>query len=130
MRELRSSNVYERTSAPSTRTDPDVTSYSLGISDSSVLFPLAVGPITATVSPGSATKDTPERTSLSVPGYLNVTSRNSTRPRASVATGASGSRTDGTWSMTSQMRLLETMNLGRPLMIPEAIMTAEMIWVA
>ena len=84
----------------------------------------------ATVSPGSATKDTPESTSLSVPGYLNVTSLNSTRPLGSVTAGSTGSDTEGMWSMTSHMRLLETMTLGRPLMIPEAIMTADMICVA
>ena len=55
--------VRSRTSMPSTRTAPLVTSYSRGTSWESVVLPAPDGPTSATSCPGSISADTPRSTS-------------------------------------------------------------------
>ena len=54
-------NVTDRTSEPSMRTDPAVTSCSRGISDKAVDLPPPDGPTRATVCPDSASKLSPDK---------------------------------------------------------------------
>src|SRR5580704_9541685 len=54
-------SVADRTSCPSMRTAPDVTSYRRGINDVRVVLPAPDGPTRATVLPGDAVKLTPRR---------------------------------------------------------------------
>src|SRR5690554_2745810 len=83
MRDHRSSSATSRTSTPSTRTAPPVTSNSRGTRLSKVDLPEPVEPMIAVVLPGSATRSTPCRTAFSAPGYRNSTPRSSMRPRPS-----------------------------------------------
>jgi hypothetical protein len=57
-----------RTSIPSTRTEPAVTSNNRGTSEINVVFPAPVLPMTAVVRPGSARKETFRRTGVAAPG--------------------------------------------------------------
>ena len=66
--ELSSSSAYCLTSEPPTDTVPDDASYRRAMRLIMVDFPLAVGPIIASVSPLPTLKDTSCRTSTSVPG--------------------------------------------------------------
>ena len=109
---------------------PEVTSYSLGTRFTSEDFPLAVGPMTATVSPGEAENVTCDSTSRSVPGYVKLTSSKRTSPWIPVSGAPGPSVTDGSCVTTSSMRLEDTMTLGRPRRIPVDIITAEITCVA
>ena len=63
-----SSGSISRTSTPSTRTAPPVTSSRRGTSDSSVDLPAPVLPMIAVVRPGSARKEMPRSTGATAPG--------------------------------------------------------------
>jgi len=79
----------DRTSAPSTSTDPAIGSYSRGISETSVVLPDAVGPTSATVVPAGTSSDTSRKAGEPAPSYRTVTSRSSTWPAPSGSGGAS-----------------------------------------
>ena len=64
----RTSGASRRTSTPPTSTLPPVTSNSRGTRLTIVLLPAPVDPITATVWPGRAAKETSRTTGESAPG--------------------------------------------------------------
>lgn len=66
--ELSSSSAYRLTSRPPTDTVPEDASYRRAMRLMTVDFPLAVGPIIASVSPLPTLNDTSCSTSASVPG--------------------------------------------------------------
>ena len=127
--DLRSFCAKSLTSTPSTRTSPDVASYNRGMRAARELFPLPVGPTTATVCPGSALNEIPDIASDSDPGYLKDTFLNSTEPVEGTSL-ASPSVTEGCMFMTASMRLAETIMLGRPRNRPVIIMTETITWPA
>jgi hypothetical protein len=71
--------VRSRTSVPSRRTAPSVTSYSRGTSDEIVLLPAPEGPTSATICPGSIRNEIPLRTHW----LSSSASAESTRPSSS-----------------------------------------------
>src|SRR6266545_4023399 len=88
------SKSSSRTSTPSTRTAPPVTSNSRGTSDSSVVLPAPVPPMIAVTSPARARKLMSRRTGASAPGYWKVAPRNSTPPAPSRGCTGSAVGTD------------------------------------
>ena len=94
-----------RTSIPSSRTLPSVTSYRRGTRYESDVLPLPVRPTSPTVSPGSTTRLRSRRIHASDFGYLNPTPRNSRRPRLCSSGRARGwSAISGCESSTSLSR--------------------------
>ena len=114
MRSRRSVSFISRTSTPSTRIRPDDTSKNLGIRFTSVLFPLPVLPINATVSPLWAEKSISVSVSSSAPGYENPTCSKRTSPFAplSGSAWASPSRMETFVPITSLIRFAATLALG------------------
>src|SRR5581483_1475357 len=131
----RLSRVRSRTSWPSMRTDPDVTSYSRGTRCDSVVLPAPDGPTSAVMVPGSAVNDTPRSTgavgspvpdpsgrgasrlgmdTADAAGYWNHTSSTSTRPRGATKGTASGDSVMA-WgaSSSSKQRSNDTMAVSR-----------------
>ena len=95
----------ERTSAPSIRTDPELTSYSRGSSDTSAVLPEPIAPTSATVRPGSISRSTSLSAGWVAPSNVRLTSRSDTRPGPSGSAGAfSGLVICGSRSSISKIR--------------------------
>ena len=79
------------------------------MSDTNVVLPAPVLPMTAVVAPRAAVKLMPDSTGAAAPGKANETSRNSISPWDGVSViGASGGTTDDAVSRTSTMRSAHT----------------------
>lgn len=79
-----------------------------------MVLPAPVEPMIAVVSPGLTHRLMPASTGCSAPGYLNSTSRSSTRPCAcTVRIGSTGATTEESVSSTSAMRRALTIGTRR-----------------
>src|SRR5690606_4757230 len=97
--------------------------------ETSVVLPAPVEPMIATVSPGSARNEMPERIGCSAPGYVNDTSSNTTDPGPGMSvTGRSGGVTVVSLLSTSEIRSAETAARGIMIAMKLAIMTPPRIW--
>ncbi len=74
-------DVRSRTSTPSTKTAPAVTSYNRQINATSVDFPEPVLPMIAVLVPGRAVSEISCSTARSAPGYWNDALSSRTTPR-------------------------------------------------
>ena len=101
----RSWTSTERTSAPSIVTEPVVTSYSRGSSDTRTDLPEPIAPTSATVCPPSIWRSTPVSAGWVEPSNVSPTSRNVICPGPGGTGGASGGETIcGSRSRISKIR--------------------------
>ncbi len=101
--DLSEASVTECTSVSSISTRPSVTSYRRGISETRVVFPAPLGPTSAIISPGRASRSIPASTSDASSPYRKLTPSSRTRPFTSPSSPAPLSSTSVASSRNSKI---------------------------